>query len=248
MNKADPRWKLNSFLDSLILELDRAQDTLAAKGLTRRTSYAVQGLNLELQLFPEFDGSDLRFATAKPGETGAAKIAFQLGSISDRQIRETTKEPLTTDDVAIDMVDGIDDETKTELQKIGVTSAKDIERMQRNNVDIGRLSGNRVNYNRLANLINSAKRRTNPPSVMSASLGMLADQSTLVIEGSNLAQAEGPRGDFPLAYLNDRLVPVMSASPTALHLAVQPEQMRAGVNTLRVALDPHAVMTLDLQS
>lgn len=248
MNKADPRWKLNSFLDSLILELDRAQDTLAAKGLTRRTSYAVQGLNLELQLFPEFDGSDLRFATAKPGETGAAKIAFQLGSISDRQIRETTKDPITTDDVAIDMVDGIDEETKVELQKIGVTSARDIERMERNNVDIGRLSGNRVNYNRLAGLINRAKRRTTPPSVTSASLSTVADESTLLIEGSNLAQPAVAGGEFPIAYLNDRPVAVTRASPTALHLAVQPGEMRAGVNTLRVALDPHAVMTLDLKS
>ncbi len=248
MAKAETRWKLKSFLDSLILELDRAQDTLAAKGLTRRTSYAVQGLNLELQLFPEFDGSDLRFATAKPGETGAAKIAFQLGSISDRQIRETTKEPLTTDDVAIEFVDGIDDDTKAELQNIGVTSAKDIERMERNNVDIRRLSGNRVDYGRLANLINSAKRRTTPPSVAAASLAMVADQSTLLIEGANLAQPMGTPSEFPIAYLNEQPVAVTRASPTSLHLAVRPEQMRTGVNTLRVVLDPHAVMTLDLQS
>ena len=29
-------WTLKSFLDSLTLELDRAQETLAVKGLTRR--------------------------------------------------------------------------------------------------------------------------------------------------------------------------------------------------------------------
>src|SRR5512134_3142523 len=103
MAKGGSTWKLNSFLDSLILELDRAQDTLALKGINRRLTYTVRDLNLELQLFPEFDGRELRFTTAGPGESGAARIAFQLGSITDRQIRETTKEPPTKDDITIDV-------------------------------------------------------------------------------------------------------------------------------------------------
>jgi hypothetical protein len=240
-------WQLNSFLDSLILELDRAQDTLAVKGLNRRLTYAVRDLSLELQLFPEFDGRQLRFSTARPGESGAAKIAFQLGSITDRQIRETTKDPITKDDVAIETVEGIDDEVKTELQKVGVTSVKDIERMQRNNIDIERVSGAKVDYGRLANVINRAKRRSTPPTVFSASLAMSDQMPTLVIEGENLVLA-GPPGDFPLAYLNGEPVRVVAASPRELRLAVPEDRVRGDSNELRVLLDPHAIMTVSLQS
>src|SRR5262245_38120073 len=101
-------WRLKSFLDSLTMELDSVQDTLAVKSVNRKLSYTVRDVDLELQLFPAFDGEELRFTTARPGETGAAKINLQLGSITDRQIRETAGDPLTTDDVPIEGVEGID--------------------------------------------------------------------------------------------------------------------------------------------
>ena len=39
-------------------------------GINRRLTYTVRDLALELHLFPDFDGRDLRFATAGPGEKG----------------------------------------------------------------------------------------------------------------------------------------------------------------------------------
>ena len=41
-------WKLESFLDSLIVELDRAQDTLSVKGVTRRLTYTVRDVAVDL--------------------------------------------------------------------------------------------------------------------------------------------------------------------------------------------------------
>jgi hypothetical protein len=240
-------WSLNSFLDSLILELDRAQDTLAVKGINRRLTYTVENLALELQLFPEFDGGEIRFATARPGETGAAKVSFNLGSITDRQIKDVTNEPLTADDVVISEVVGLDDETKDSLRKMGVTSAKDIERMQRNNVDITKVSNNKVDYSKLANVINRAKRRVNAPTVAQASLARGEDgHPELAIQGTNLAMASGT-GDYPMAFLNGRAVPVLSASARELRLAVTAEQVRGATNELRVLLDPYAVMTMELR-
>jgi hypothetical protein len=43
-------WNLETFLDSLIYELDRAQDTLALKGVNRPLTYTVKDMALELQL------------------------------------------------------------------------------------------------------------------------------------------------------------------------------------------------------
>lgn len=246
MAKSSPSWKLNSFLDSLILELDRAQDTLALKGINRRLTYTVRDLNLELQLFPDFDGRDLRFTTAGPGESGAAKIAFQLGSITDRQIRETTKDPPSADDIAIDVVDDIDEQTKQELHRIGVTTVNDIERMEKKNVDMKRV-GSSVDYTKLANIINRTKRRQSAPSVAKAMLVEVEDARHLQLEGANLAMASSG-GEFPLATLNGAPVRVLSASERELRLGLEPGALREGANELRVALDPYAVITLDVHA
>lgn len=246
MPKGGPSWRLNSFLDSLILELDRAQDTLALKGINRKLTYTVRDLDLELHLFPDFDGRELRFTTAAPGDTGAAKIAFQLGSITDRQIRETTREPPSRDDVAIDVVEDIDDDTKRELQKIGVTTVNDIERMERSNVDLKRASSN-VNYNKLAGILNRTKRRQNAPSVAKAMLVREVDAPVLALEGMNLASAASV-GDFPMATLNATPVRIINASAREVRIALEPGLLREGVNELRVALDPYAVITLDVHA
>ncbi len=247
MPKGGPSWKLNSFLDSLILELDRAQDTLALKGINRRLTYTVRDLDLELHLFPDFDGRELRFSTAAPGDVGAAKIAFQLGSITDRQIRESTREPPSRDDVSIDLVDDIDDDTKTELRKIGVTTANDIERMERSNVDMKRANSG-VSYNKLASILNRTKRRQNAPSVARALLTTDPGASPmLALEGSNLATAASI-GDYPIATLNGSAVPIVDANPRQLRIALAPGLLREGVNQLRVALDPYAVITLDVHA
>ena len=47
-------WNLESFLDSLILELDKAQDTLSLKGVTRKLTYSVLNVALDLQIFPQY--------------------------------------------------------------------------------------------------------------------------------------------------------------------------------------------------
>ena len=113
-------WNLESFLDSLIVELDKARDTLAVKGLTRPLTYSVQDLDLELQIFPQYDGEQIRFVTAQPGESGASELKVQLGSITSRSIKETTSEPITRDDISIEAVDELDEEAKQSLRKIGI--------------------------------------------------------------------------------------------------------------------------------
>ena len=121
-------WNLESFLDSLILELDKAQDTLSVKGITRKLTYTVQDVALDLQIFPHFDSGKVQFSAAQPGESGSSKLSIKLGSITDRQIRETTRDPFKVDDVAIETIDELDDETKDNLQRKGIHTASDLER------------------------------------------------------------------------------------------------------------------------
>lgn len=239
-------WSLKSFLDSLTLELDRVQDTLAVKSVNRRLTYTVRDVDLELHLFPSFDGEELRFTTAKPGETGAAKINLQLGSITDRQIRETAGEPLTTNDVAIETVEGIDEQTKKSLKKIGVTSARDLERMERQNIDIEKVSDSAIDYRKLAQMIQRSRRRATAPRVKSASLTLHEGRPVLEIEGEHLGSG-GHANWAPRAFLDGEEVPVREASERLVRIDVDEERVGRGAGHLEIALDPYAVLRMNLK-
>jgi hypothetical protein len=240
-------WRLQSFLDSLIVELDRARDTLAVKALTRPLSYSVKDLDLELQIFPQFDGREVRFVTARPGEQGASGLKIQLGSITARSIKETTSEPITTDDVSIELLDGIDEETKDSLARLGVKSGKDLERLEERDVDLEKVTNQKLDYGDLANVIKKARRGESPPTVSRVALGKSAGgEGVLTLEGENLVTSAGLAG-FPLAMLDGERVEVLAASDRGLRLLVEPDRLVGGPRRLEVALDPFAVLTMRLR-
>ena len=125
MVSVNKEWNLESFIDSLVIELDKAREILAVKAINRPLTYTVKDVGMDLNLFPTFNGRDVRFVTAQPGETGASKLSIQLGSITDQQIRQTSKEPLTRDNISIEAID-IDPEVKRELRTMGVSSVRDL--------------------------------------------------------------------------------------------------------------------------
>ncbi len=249
-------WNLESFLDSLVVELDKAQDTLAVKGVTRPLTYSVKELNLDLNIFPHFDGKVVRFVDAKPGETGASKISLQLGSITSEQIRRTTAGPLMEDDIDIESVEGIDDEVKDSLRKYGVRSARDLEQLERRNVDMEKVSTGKIpvgetkrrkaaSYRNLASMINQARRARAAPSVSQISLSKEADQTILSLEGKNLVVTKGVEG-FPAAMLGRKEVPVVTASDTGLRIAIDLEDLQNLPQKMQIALDPFAVIKMNL--
>jgi hypothetical protein len=270
---ANQPWNLESFLDSLIVELDRAQDTLSFKGITRRLTYTVKDVALDLQIFPQFDGRKVKFVTAQPGDAGSSKISIQLGSITDRQIRETTKEPPSKEDLSIDEVDGLDAEVKDSLRKVGITSADDLERVEKRNVDVekvvtrtggGEAAGRpAVDYSNLARLIKKARRtRQLAPRVLGVDLDTIDGRRVLNLHGRNLAletsaaplDREGlgsalgvPERQFPIALLDDEPVAVLGATEKRLQLAVPFGKLHERGAVLRVALDPYAVITMEIK-
>ena len=270
---ANQPWNLESFLDSLIVELDRAQDTLSFKGITRRLTYTVKDVALDLQIFPQFDGRKVKFVTAQPGDAGASKISIQLGSITDRQIRETTKEPPSKEDVSIDEVDGLDAEAKDTLRKVGITSADDLDRIERRNVDVEKVVKHKaedegsarpaVDYTNLARLIKKARRtRQLAPRVLGLELETVDGQRVLNLHGQNLAlESTGAPRDrdglagamaaserqFPLAVLDDEAIAVRAASDKRLQLVIPPHKLRDRGAVLKVALDPYAVITMEIK-
>lgn len=246
-------WDLESFVDSFIVELDKAQDTLAVKGLTRKLTYSVKDVALDLNIFPRYDAGKIRFVTAQPGESSPSRMSIQLGSISERQIKDVTRGPVSKDDVSIDLIEELDDETKDSLRKVGVTSADDLERLERRNVDVDKVLKDKTrgkgqrSYKDLANLINKARRKRLPPQIDRVGVAHGADGPELRVEGRNLVMATHLDA-FPLAALDGGRLAVTRASDRELRLRLDGDRLPPGSHRLEVALDPYALMKVDLQS
>jgi hypothetical protein len=238
-------WNMEEFLDSLVLELDKYVDTLSYKGINRKLTYTVKDLALELKLFPEFDGNTVRFTTAKPGDSGASTISIQLGSIRDTQIREISRQPMTKDDISLETIDLADDERK-ELNRLGIHSAEDLRRaVVDRNVDLDSVTKKKVSYQKLAQAIQQGKRRLAPPQVSRISVAREPGRSVLAVQGNNLSLSQ-ELSQFPLALINDQACQVLEAGDQELRLQVKPGVIRQGSNQLAIALDPFAVVTLEL--
>jgi hypothetical protein len=249
--KASGFWDLEAFLDSLILELDKAQDTLALKGLTRRLTYTVKDAALELQIFPRFDDGRVRFATARPGESGASKLSIQLGSITDHQIRESANEPIREDDVRLETIE-IDPDVRASLEKVGVKTARDLERMEKRKVNVADVvsektsTHKRIDYQDLAHMIKKARRSQSGPHVERVSTAQSAGATELVLEGDQLVVDSDT--EFPLATVNGEPVRILEADARRLRLTVPASGLRQGENLVEVALDPYAVMKINVKA
>jgi hypothetical protein len=242
-------WNLESFIESLIYELDRTQDMLALKGFDQRITYTVEDMALDLQLFPVYTGDTVLFSTARPGETGASTVSIKLGSITDRQIRETARPPVRKEDVAVSDLKDLDDDTKKTLTRIGVRSVKDIQTMEERDVDLARASGKRLNYARLADEIARVRRSTSQPRVHSLSLVEDRDGYVLSLSGQNLLLDESDLpGDFPMALVNQEPARVIFASPDEIQLSLRGDELQRGDNALAIALDPYAVIRMNLKA
>jgi hypothetical protein len=238
-------WNLESFLDSLIIELDKARETLAVKAINKPLTYAVKDVDFQLQLFPVFDGKQVKFTTAEQGQSGASKLSIQLASITDQQIKKTTREPMSKDDISIEVIEDIDEETKHTLKKIGIESVKDLENVEKKNVDIEKLSNKKVSYSKLAHMLKKARRSSLPPKVSRASLSMSEQKSLIEIDGENLAVEEKFE---PVAVVNGKLAEIISSSKDKIGIKIDPSLLAKKENELVIVLDPYSVFKINIQN
>jgi hypothetical protein len=239
-------WNLKSFMDSLIVELDRAQDALGVKGLTRPVTYTVKDVDVDLRCFPQYDGRQVRFLTAQPGEDGSSTLRFSLGSISAGTIRDSAPPPPDADDVTIDGLDDLDDDAKDALATVGVRTGRDLQRIAGRGVDLKSATGNKApDYSDLAALITKAHRRRIAPVVEAAQLSVEDRNLVLHVDGRNLSVAS-TRG-FPYALLDGDPRPVREAGPQRVSLDVAGYRPTDRPSRLTLALDPLTVITMELQ-
>jgi hypothetical protein len=236
-------WQLEDFVDSLVVSLDKTRQTLAVKSINNPLSYTVKELALDLNIFPSYDGDHVRFVTAQPGQEGASKVSIQLNSITDQQVRATTKTPGKKDEVQIDEID-VDPKTKKQLRKLGVTSLQDLEQIERKNVDIKKVADTDIDYSKLANQIRKTRRDRQPPTVTAVSLSYdEGRQPFLWVRGQNLAV--DPKFS-PVAVVNRKLAEVMSSSDKELKIALRDDSLAVD-NEVILTCDPFAVLKLNVK-
>jgi hypothetical protein len=237
-------WQLEDFVDSLVVELDKTRETLAVKAINKPLSYTVKEVGLDLNIFPSYDGERVSFVTAQPGQQGSSKVSIQLGSITDQQVRATTKAPVAAKgNVSIDEIP-VDKGTKTKLRRIGVNSADDLRQIEQHHVDLKQVTDSDIDYTGLANAINQARRDQTPPRVSGVSLSMSEDDPCLVVRGEHLSI---DRSFPPVAVVNERLATVRSARPDEVRVAIAPGQPLRADNDLILTFDPFAIVRLNVR-
>ena len=238
-------WQLEDFVDSLVVELDKTRETLAVKAINKPLTYTVKELALDLNIFPSYDGDEVRFITAQPGQEGASKVTIQLNSITDQQVRATTKTPTAKHDVQIDEID-VDRATKKKLRKLGVSSVDDLQQIEKKNVDLKRVADSDIDYTKLANQIQKSKRSQIPPRVSAVSLSQDEENGPcLVIKGENLAV--DPKFP-PVAVINQSLAEVMSSSDKEMKIQLADAQKLLDNNEVILTFDPFAVMKMNVKA
>lgn len=238
-------WQLEDFVDSLVVELDKTRETLAVKAINKPLTYTVKEVALDLNIFPSYDGDLIRFTTAQPGQEGASKVSIQLGSITDQQVRATTKAPTAKSDVKIDEID-VDAKTKKKLRKMGVSSVDDLKQIEAKNVDIKKVTDDEIDYSKLANSIQKSRRNQAPPMVRSATLEVDENKVPyLSIRGENLAV--NPKF-APVAVINDQLAEVMSSSMDEVRIQLSGKHALSHSNEVILTCDPFAVVKVNVKA
>jgi len=238
-------WQLEDFVDSLVVELDKTRETLAVKSINKALSYSVKEVALDLNIFPNYDGDQVTFITAQPGQQGASKVSIQLGSITDQQVRATSKVPGAKNEIRLNQID-VDKKTRKELRKLGVNSAEDLKELERKNVDIAKVSDNSIDYRKLASQIEKTRRSQNPPKVDAAVLSMDQSQSPyLLIRGQNLAT--DPRFE-PVAVINDKLAEVLFCDENEMRIRITDDHNFSANNEVVLTVDPFAVLRMNVKA
>ncbi|MCD5344935.1 hypothetical protein [Agromyces sp. S2-1-8] len=237
-------WRLEDFVDSLVVELDKTRETLAVKAINKPLSYSVKEVALDVNAFPSYADGSVRFVTAQPGEEGASKLTIQLNSITDQQVRASTKARGTAPVDAIDPLE-VDEQTRTKLRRIGVNSLDDLKELEARKVDLGAVTDSEIDYSQIARKIQQSRRSKSAPSIDGVSLSQSEGGPVLLLEGRNLAVDASFE---PVAVLNGELVEVLSRGPAHLSLLLDEEHPLTADNEVVVTFDQFAVVRVNVRA
>ncbi|WP_137846503.1 hypothetical protein [Microbacterium sp. 2FI] len=235
-------WRLEDFVDSLVVELDKTRETLAVKAINKPLSYSVKEVSLDVNAFPTYAEGSVRFVTARPGEEGSSRLSIQLNSITDQQVRASTKD--RSDAPSAERLE-VDEPTRTKLRRIGVSSLEDLKDLQTRKVDLGAATDSDIDYGEIARKIQQSRRAKSAPVIDGVSMSQSDGQPVLLLEGRNLSVD----GSFePVAVVNGVLAEVVSRGPAHLSLRIDDDRPLAADNEVVVTFDQFAVVRVNVRT
>lgn len=202
---------VETFVQALSAQLDRAQDALALKARTGRPlTFALKDLAVDLKVFWETQSDGrLLLRHAAPGEEGASTVHLAFTTITKSMVEENTISlGLDDDPRRLEELEGevLPEEDVRKLELAGVRTVGDLRRMSQG-TDAKRVGGLLdIPVNRLQRLLMHSAR---PAVIGSEPVRRPGKRPLLKIRGANLR-----KGAIPRVMMAGEPVEVLEASPT----------------------------------
>ena len=234
MNKNENGMPIEQFIQALTSQLDRAQDALRLKAVSRPLTFAVKDLTLDLRSHLEIVGSVVRIRPAGPNDAEASTIHLSLTTITRPMIEENTVQFSAADEPSLKEVlgDDISEDDERRLEWAGVHTVSQLREVQQRNGEETLQKYTQLPVGRLrAALMRAAQPRVT--RIMSEHLDNGNGNGSaplLRIRGLNLMRDRQPE-----VRIGGEKVPVLQANERELLVAPLAHQMSG---TLAVEIEP----------
>jgi hypothetical protein len=121
---------VEEFLQAITSQLDRTQDALRLKSVTRPLTYAIRDFSMELKVFVELspDGKVL-FRPSASDDTGASVVHIGFTTVNRTMIEENTVSLSAVKSPTLDEL-GLDEQERRQLERLGVSNAAQLDQLK----------------------------------------------------------------------------------------------------------------------
>jgi hypothetical protein len=126
----DAGFLVEDFLDAVSAQLDRTQDSLAAKAKVRPLMFALRNFAIDLQVFVSMDTSgNVRLRSAAPGESGASTLKLEFTTITRPMVEENTVSLAEAQAPSLTEV-GLKPDEQRALERVGVRTVAQLQQLR----------------------------------------------------------------------------------------------------------------------
>jgi hypothetical protein len=126
----DGGFLVEDFLEAVSAQLDRTQDSLAAKAKVRPMTFALRDFAIDLQVFVSLDSDgNVRLRSAAPGETGSSTLKLDFTTITRPMIEENTVSLAMAQSPTLNEV-GLKPAEARQLERIGVRTVAQLQALR----------------------------------------------------------------------------------------------------------------------
>ncbi len=126
----DGGFLVEEFLDAVSAQLDRTQDSLAAKVTVRPLVFGLRQCEFELQVFVTMDPSgNIRLRSAAAGETGSSTLKLEFTTITRPMVEENTVSLAMAQAPTLGEA-GLDQQQQRALERVGVHNVAQLQALR----------------------------------------------------------------------------------------------------------------------